>query len=221
MKYLMSLFVLLFFAQASDAQRVIEETSDPKATSILDKVNQLNQLTSYEIDFVLKIKSPEVKAPETMHGKFIKKGKKYRVITPDQKIYSNGESTWIYAPKSNQVQLNDVDEDDSNFISPDKLFEMYNSGDYLYHFSKDSNKKGDNLVEIEFKPTDKMSDFFKIKMIVNTKNYQPKSFKIYYNDGLRVTMKLEKFIKEKKYPTGFFTFDRTKYPGVKIEDLRL
>ncbi len=222
MKKLMSLTVVMLMMQAAFAQQVITEQSDPKATAILDKMNEkFNAYTSYELDIKVVIKIPDSEEPSLHTVKFIKKGDQYRVIGHDQKIYCNGQYVWIYTPKTNSVQLSDADDAGEDFVSPDKLFNMYKTGEYLYHISREFKKGKEKLTEIEFKPTDKMSDFFKVKMVVNKSTNQPKSIKVFYHDGVRVTMNLSGLKKNKAYGKDFFSFDKSKFPGVKLEDLRL
>lgn len=222
MKNLISIFVLVLLVQVAFAQKTFTEESDPKATVLLDKMNKkFEAMTAYELDFSVSMTSPESKEPQIEKGKFIRKGSQYRVITHDQKIYCNAQNVWIYTPKSNEVQINDADDTDNDFVSPDKLFNLYKTGEYLYHISREFKDKKSAMVEIEFKPTDRMSDFFKVKMVLNKTTKQPKSIKIFYKDGLRVTMKLSGLVKNKTYNKDFFTFDKAKFPGVKVEDLRL
>lgn len=219
MKRLLNLVVLLLVVQMTFAQ---EATIDPMATSLLDKMNQqFEAYTAYEMDFKIVIQIPEQETPQVQKGKFIRKGESYRVITGPQKIYSNGEYVWIYAKEHNEVQITDAGDTGDDFVSPDQLFRLYQTGDYIYRISRTFEKEGEQLVEVEFKPTDSMSEFFKIKMVLNKAKALPKSVKIFYKDGLRVTTNLTNLIKNKAYPKRFFSFDAAKYPGVKLEDLRL
>lgn len=222
MKKIMSLIAVVLLVQVAFAQKVIAEQSDPKATALLDKMNQkFDAYTSYELDFSITIRMPESDDPSVDKGKFIRKGNQYRVITHEQKIYCNGQNVWIHIPKSNVVQLNDADDTDEDFVSPDKLFNLYKTGDYLYHISREFKENDQKIVEVEFKPTDRMSDFFKVKMVLIKSSSQPKSVKIFYKDGMRVTMGLSGLKENKSYKKGFFSFDKAKFPGVQIEDLRL
>ncbi len=219
MKKLMNLLVLLFVTQAMFAQ---ESTIDPRATVLLDKMNaQFDSYEAYEMDFKIVLQFPEMDKPDVQRGKFIRKDAFYRVITPEQKIYCNGTYVWMYTRSGNEVQITDADDTGSDFVSPDQLFTLYKTGDYIYRINREFDEKGEKLAEIEFKPTDKMSDYFKIKMILNRTTHLPKSIKIFYKDGLRVTTKVTNIIKNKNYKVGFFDFDAIKFPGVKVEDLRL
>jgi len=222
MKNLLSLFALLLFAQVAFAQKVITEESDPRATKLLDKMSQkFEKFSSYELDFRVSLTTPDSDEPQVQTGKFIRKGNQYRVIAHDQNIFCDAQNVWIYTPKSNEVQISDADDTGDDFVSPDKLFNMYKTGEYLYRIAREFKEGKSNMVEIEFKPTDRMNDFFKVKMVLNTSTNQPKSVKIFYKDGLRVTMTLSGLKKNKSYDKDFFSFNPSKYPGVKVEDLRL
>ena len=47
------------------------------------------------------------------------------------------------------------------------------------------------------------------------------SIKTFSRDGTRVTILINEMKTNKKYEADTFTFDATKYPGVKVEDLRI
>ena len=222
MKHLLNLVALVLFVQVAFAQKAITEESDPVATKLLSKMSKkFEGLSSYELDFRVSMTTPDSDKPQVQTGKFIRKGAQYRVIAHDQKIFCDAQNVWIYTPASNEVQINDADDTGDDFVSPDKLFNLYKTGEYLYHVSREFKEGKSKMVEIEFKPTDRMNDFFKVKMVLNTTTNQPKSIKIFYKDGLRVTMSLSGLKKNKTYEKSFFSFDKSKYPGVKIEDLRL
>ena len=222
MKHLLNLVALVLFVQVAFAQKAITEESDPVATKLLNKMSKkFEGLSSYELDFRVSMTTPDSDEPQVQTGKFIRKGAQYRVIAHDQKIFCDAQNVWIYTPASNEVQINDADDTGDDFVSPDKLFNLYKTGEYLYHVSREFKEGKSKMVEIEFKPTDRMNDFFKVKMVLNTTTNQPKSIKIFYKDGLRVTMSLSGLKKNKTYEKSFFAFDKSKYPGVKIEDLRL
>jgi len=222
MKNILSLFALFMLSQVAFAQKAISEESDPRATKFLDKMSsQFEGYSSYELDFRVSMTTPDSEEPHVQNGKFIRKDAQYRVISHDQNIFCDAQNVWIFTPKTNEVQINDADDTGDDFVSPDKLFNLYKTGEYLYRVSREFKEKKSKMVEIEFKPTDRMSDFFKVKMVLNTTSNQPKSIKIFYKDGLRVTMTLSGLIKNKAYKKDFFSFDKSKHPGVKVEDLRL
>jgi len=222
MKNLMSLFAMLLLVQVAFAQKAIIEESDPRATKLLDKMSKkFEGFSSYELDFSVSMTVPDNDEPQVQKGKFIRKGAQYRVISHDQNIFCDAQNVWIFTPKSNEVQINDADDMGDDFVSPDKLFNLYKTDEYLYHISREFKDGKSKMVEVEFKPVDRMSDFFKVKMVLNTTTNQPKSIKIFYKDGLRVTMTLSGLKKNKTYDKGFFSFDKSKHPGVKVEDLRL
>ena len=222
MKNILSLFLLLLLGNMTFAQKVIAEESDPRATKMLDKMSQkFESFSSYELDFRVSMTTPDSDEPQVQKGKFIRKGKQYRVIAHDQNIFCDAQNVWIYTPKSNEVQINDADDTGDDFVSPDKLFNLYKTGEYLYRVSREFKDGESKMAEIEFKPIDRMSDFFKVKMVLDKMTNQPKSIKIFYKDGLRVTMSLSGLKKNKAYNKNFFSFDKSKHPDVKIEDLRL
>ena len=45
--------------------------------------------------------------------------------------------------------------------------------------------------------------------------------KVFSKDGSKFTLKIESMATNKIYPAEMFVFDKTKYPGVHVEDLRI
>ncbi len=200
------------------SQRTVEEVSDPRATALLEKLSgKFKRLNSYEVSFKLSFRMPEEEKVQVHRGVFVKSGPKYRIITKARKSYCDGQTLWIYLPENKEVQITDAEDGDEQFTSPDDILDLYKSGDYIYRML---HSETDDAV-IEFKPTDRSVDYFKIKMAVDRQHQWPRRIEIFYKDGVRATLSFDRFETGKKYADAFFVFDKSKYPGVHVEDLRL
>ncbi|MNY31835.1 lipoprotein chaperone [compost metagenome] len=62
--------------------------------------------------------------------------------------------------------------------------------------------------------------FSKIELSVDKKQKQLKQIKIFDKNGNRYTYKVKTFVQNPKVDDAFFAFDKKKYPGVEVVDLR-
>jgi outer membrane lipoprotein-sorting protein len=233
MKHLLFALLTLFSLNALVAQgskapatppAAPAEKNDPEAKKILDKIRKkYESYKSLEATFSLKIELPG-KKEETQKGTIAQEGdKKFRLDMDDQIIVSDGTTTWVYLKKNNEVQINDADPKDSEngFLTPKSLLKRYQKGDYTYAVTEKTTENSKLLTHIEFKPNDKKSEYSKLRVSVDEKASSIQSVKAFGKDGSRYTFSISKLTPNKKFAADHFTFDTKKYPGVKVEDLRL
>lgn len=221
---IINVLIILLFAQAGFAQSQMLKASDsdPKARKILDALRkEYNSYKSSEINFELIIELPN-KSKEIQKGKMIQSGKKFQITTNDQDIYCDGKTSWLYLKSNKEVQINNYEEGmENNMVSPADMIKMYDNGKYAYAISGTELVNGVKLTNIEFKPLDKNSEYSKLRLSVDTKTNKPVSMKIFSKDGSRFTLSIKNILPNKAYATDVFVFNPKKYPGVRVEDLRI
>ena len=198
--------------------------SDPQATAILDKVSmKYDTYQSMEVDFSLILEDYEVDQV-TQKGKLIQQGEKYHLDMESQTIISDNEAVWVYLKKHNEVQINDVlseeEAEEEGVLSPKDLFLVYQKGDYVYALVNQFPEKGKLIQQIEFKPLDKDSEYSKIRLSIDKRTDEIVRIKAFNKDGSRYTLVVNQVTPNKAYSLDTFTFDKAKYPGVYVEDLR-
>ena len=223
MKYLLltSLFALtVIFVQAQT--KPVAEKSDPEAQKLLDKVRK--KYEGYKtLEFAFTLNSEVPGQPVTTEkGTVGQLDNKFRLEMDQQVIINDGKATWVYLKKNNELQINDTEEDTENgFLTPKDLLRRYQKGDFLYAITDKINENGRLLTQVEFKPKDRNSEYAKIRVSIDEKNQRIESIKAFVKDGSRFTFTITRFSPDKSLSAGYFSFDKSKYPGVKVEDLRL
>ena len=215
----------MLFAQTgkAPAPTAPAEANDPEAKKILDKIRKKYEgYKSLEATFTLTIELPG-KPGEVQKGTIAQEGDKFRLEMDQQIIVSDGKTTWVYLKKNNEVQINDADPKDTEngFLTPKDLLKRYQKGDYLYALTDKSTENGKLLTHIEFKPKDKKTEYSKLRLSVDEKAGAIQSIKAFGKDSSRYTFSISKLTPNKKFAADYFTFDTKKYPGVKVEDLRM
>lgn len=197
------------------------QSIDPDAKRILDKTRATYEgFSSFESSFSIDIEFPE-EGVETMNGVLIKKGNSFKMKMDGQEVLSDGSAVWVIMHASKEVQINDIpDSDEIGFLSPQTIFSFYESGEFSYRLAGSATDNGKSVHNIEFTPVDRDADFYKIKMNVDKSTNMIVSAKVFIKDGSRYTFKIRGTKTNGNFPANFFAFDKTKYNGYYIEDLR-
>ena len=224
--------LILFFALFAFAANAQEDPtniyenandSDPAAISILESLKvKYENMSSMEIDFAIEIEIPE----EDMiiqNGQMAKQGDKFRLDMEDQSIISDGETLWFHLKKNNEVQINNasmLEEENEGFLTPDKLLTMYEGNEFVFVLSSEYTKDGKQLQEIECKPTDRDSDYSKMRISVNKKKQEIDHIKAFSKDGSRYTFVSKNLSSNKSFGESHFKFNKSDFPDVYVEDMR-
>ncbi len=210
------------YAQKEKGQLTTAQESDPQAKSILDKLRKKYQgFQSLEQSFTLEIELPEQKK-EVQQGKIAKQGKKYRVDLASQTVISDGTALWLVLHNNKEVQINNLPDatDDDNILSPEALFNFYDKGKFVYFLVNETTVAGKVVQEIEFKPLDKNSEYSKFRLAIDKAALAVQSMKAFGKDGSRYTVKMGALSANKSFAANHFAFDKAKFPGYRVEDLR-
>lgn len=204
------------FAQAPAAQ------SDPAAKKILDQVSaKVKSYSSVKISFSLSVQTADGKVQSKKAGTVYMKGAKYRVtMPPGQEIFCDGSNTWNYDKSANEVKIDKVDES-ANALTPQKLFTDFYDKDYLYKLNDDTKINGRAVQEIELTPFDKTKPFFKVLLEVDKLTKNIVSTKLFEKNGTHFVYTANSITPNSPTVTdALFVFDKSKYPGVEVVDLR-
>jgi len=208
------------WAQQTPKSYTSNTESDQEAERILQQLRKTyDSYTSMEADFTLEIKLPD--QTEVQKGKIIQKGDKYRLTLKDQLIISNGSTLWFYLKDNNEVQVNDVDEEEDEILSPAGLLRVYDRKDFVSRLANEGIEDGETVRQIEFKPLDRDSEYSKMRITVSRNSDAIKRIMVFSKDGSRYTLTIDNLTPNKTYSDDTFSFDEADYPKVRVEDLRI
>lgn len=222
---LFALFALATLTLPASAQRdqyTKAGESDPAAKAILNKLRQkYDSYKTLQADFALEIQMPE-QPKDVQKGSISRQGDKYRLEMGGQTVISDGKALYLVLHKNKEVQINDVPEEgeDDSVLSPQALLKLYNSKKFVYALMNEVAQNGTVLQQIEFKPLDPSSDYSKLRMEVDKKKNEVNNIKAFGKDGSRYTFRLTKVTPNAAIAASVFTFEKSKFPGYHVEDLR-
>lgn len=213
MKKIYSIVLLSLMSAAVFAQ------SDANATKLIKAVSQkYNGFKSMVMDVTLTIENLDSKTKEERKGKVMVKGNKFNVNLDNQVIISDSKSTWVYLKDANEVQINNFDPKDQ-WPTPDRVLKIADK-DFTCYMGEKVTEGGKSLQIVELIPINKSVSYSKIKLYINTDDNSIVRGVMFDKNAMHYTYTISNFKGNSEVGDSNFVFDKTKYPGVEVIDLR-
>lgn len=214
MKKLIVTGVVLFMSILSFAQR------DPKAKVILDQVSaKFKTYKSLAANFSYQIKNKAGKVMATKKGTVQMKGDRYAINLGGNTIISDGTTVWNYDPAAKEVTVNSVSSSE-NTITPQKLFTDFYNKDFKYVLDKDDKVGNVPVNKVVMQPLDRSKPIERLYLAIDKATKNIISTTIVEKSGNRYVYNLSNLKPNAQIADATFTFDKAKYPGVEVVDLR-
>lgn len=214
LKNLILCLTTLLFSFSSMAQN-----TDGGATLLLKKVAAKYQnYTSLQFHYTLK-NTKESKTLNTYQGDFALKGSKYKTNFNNQVFYCDGKSIWNYQKSTNEVSIYEYDpEDDENMMNPQLILKNWEK-QFRAKFIRDDfiNNVAVSLIDLTPRTT---QSYYRIRLFINKSNQQIMRIAIYEKDNTTYTYYIEQFKTNITLSDNYFVFDKSKYPGISVNDMR-
>jgi outer membrane lipoprotein carrier protein len=212
-KYLALLALSTSVASAVSAQQ------DPKAGKILDQMSAKYQaMKAFKANFTQTLENDATKVKENLSGDITVSGQKFRLKMSGQEVINNGQTVWTYMKSENEVNIADYEPEEQE-ISPTQIYTLYKKG-YKYAYVQEAKEGGEAVDVIELSPEDRNAPVFKVRLKVSKNNKSVKSWQMFKKNGNRYTFKINKFTPNVTVDATTFNFDKSKYKGIKVVDLR-
>jgi outer membrane lipoprotein carrier protein len=194
--------------------------NDPDAKKILDKVStKFKTFKSPQASFTYQVENAQGKVLSTKKGTVSMKGNKYKVNMSGLEIFSDGKTSWSYDKSANEVTVNGVDAGGSS-MTPQKMFTNFYDKDFYYKLNGEKKLGGKAVQEIEMTPIDKTRPFHKVYVYVDKAANTIYSAKFLEKTGNRYSYTINSLKPSAAISDAEFAFDKKKYPGVEVVDLR-
>lgn len=195
------------------------QNTDGGATDLLKKVSsQYQTYTSIQFHYTLKV-TKEGKTLKTLQGDFAIKGNRYRTSYGGQDFFCNGVTIWNYQKSTNEVSIYEYDpDDDDNMMNPQRLLKNWSSH-FRAKYIRDDFISDQAVALIDLTPITTQS-YYRIRIYVNKSNNKILRIAMYDKDNSIYTYYIEQFKTNVNLADSYFVFDKTKYPGVEVNDMR-
>jgi outer membrane lipoprotein-sorting protein len=219
MKNFFTLF-LLSGALLVHAQEKNPTQNDPAAKKILDAVSaKFKAYAAPQATFTYKVEHAQGKTLSSKKGTVTMKGTKYKVSMDGMEIFSDGKTIWNYDKSANEVTVNNV-ETGGSAMTPQRLLTNFYDKDFYYKFNGEKKEAGKVIQEIELTPTDKTKPYHKVYLMVNKTTNTISTARFLEKSGGRYSYTINTMKPSASITDAYFSFDKKKYPGVEVVDLR-
>ena len=194
--------------------------NDPAAKKNLDAVSaKFKTFSTVQAGFAYKVENAAGKVLSSKTGTILMKSTKYRLTFSGQEIICNGSTVWNFDKGANEVTISNVDPA-AGTITPQKLFSNFYDKDFYYTLNGEK-KIGTKVVqEIQMTPVDKKKAFHTVYLQIDKASQTIYSTKVLENGGNRYSYTVTTMKTNVPAADNQFVFDKSKYPGVNVEDLR-
>ena len=195
------------------------QNTDGGANEMLKKVSAKYQAyTSMQFHYTLKT-TKDGKTLNTSQGDFALKGNKYRTTFSDQTYFCDGTSIWNYQKSSNEVSVYEYDpSDDENMMNPQIILKNWEK-QFRAKYIRDEFNNNISTALIDLTPKTAQS-YYRIRLFINKANNQILRIALYEKDNTIYTYHIEQFKTNITLADSYFVFDKSKYPGVEVNDMR-
>ena len=195
---------------------------DPKAKEVLDKLSQTTKsYKTIQIDFSFTLENKKNNVNQTNEGEVALKGKSYRLHMPvfSMDIFCDGTTTWSYLTEAKECNISGVEDDKEGSLNPANIFTIYEKG-FNFSYIGEENLAGKVVHVLDLFPVDKKKEFVKVRLYVDKAKNQITKAQTFNKDGNTYILVLKSMKTNIEMKDDYFKFDKSKYPGVEINDMR-
>jgi outer membrane lipoprotein-sorting protein len=211
MRKISTIIVLLAFSGLLTGQE------DSEAIRILEKFATIAKASpSVSFNFSMITNDVMEKRKDTIEGKVVIAGDKYRLTLPESITWFNGTDSWNYMPSVQEVTITRPDTKEVSFFArPSLLFEMYKQ-DYKPKLIEETPA----FSIIDLYPNDIRSDMTRIRLTISKPGTELKTAEYKTRNGITITLNVKDYNLKLRPDSKYFVFNIPDYKGVEVIDMR-
>lgn len=193
--------------------------SHQEAKQLLEKAaDELKSHPQVYLEFDYNFENNRVDPPvvQKESGKIAVKGDDYRLEIMGMEQLRKGSKLYTILHDDEEVQVTEYDEEENSGLTPTSILESFRSG-YSYKLGGSEQIDGKTIRYVILKPR-ASEEIDKIMVGIEAKSYQLHSLKQWGTNGTVTTFTITNYDAGKELPSGYFQFDKSKYPGYYIAD---
>jgi outer membrane lipoprotein-sorting protein len=188
---------------------------------LADFTEKINGYQTIEMAFTLTLESPAKGILHSYEGTFLCNGNKYRLLTGELDVYSDGQNKWMCNKETNEVIIQYVSDDEAAADITDhplKFLTVYQK-DFTFQQKTTRTAGGKTLADIVFLPKDKNAAYTSIVLTLEEDTANPYAIKYLSKSG-NYTLRITRIMPGVEALDGYFAFPKHRYPDIEIIDLR-
>ncbi|MDR0582667.1 MAG: outer membrane lipoprotein carrier protein LolA [Prevotellaceae bacterium] len=213
-KRLLSVFALIFLYAAGIPAQNTQQL-------LADFTGKINGYQTIEMAFTLTLDNPVKGIGHNYEGTFLCNGNKYRLLTDELDVYSDGRNKWMCHKETNEVIIQYVSDDETAADITDhplKFLTLFQK-DFTYQRHTTRTENGKTLADIVFTPKNKKAAYTSIILTLEEATANPYAIKYLAKSG-NYTLRITRITPNVEAFDGYFAFPKHRYPDVEIIDLR-
>jgi outer membrane lipoprotein-sorting protein len=168
MKNLLIIFSFAIIFSPGYSQTEQERRAEQHATELLRKASdKIKGFNTMEVDFSYLMENTQFEISETMSGKILSKGDKYRMTVGDNVFISDGKTVWNYIDDLYEIHINYVENTEGG-LTPTALLSNFET-EYRGKFIRQETHKGKTVNIVDLVPNTPQS-FFKYRLALDNEN---------------------------------------------------
>jgi outer membrane lipoprotein-sorting protein len=195
----------------------ITAQEDPEALKILDRFASI-AVSSPSVSFSFTMFTNDVmeNRKDTLEGKVVIAGDKYRLSLPESTTWFNGTDNWNYMPSVEEVTITRPDSREVSFFAkPSLLFEMYKQ-DYKARLIEETSATW----VIDLYPNDIKSEMTRVRLTISKTGTELKNAEYKTRNGITITLNVRDYNLKFRPDGKYFDFNPADYKGVEVIDMR-
>ena len=149
-----------------------------------------------------------------VEGSAVISGLRFTMTTPEVSVWYDGETQWTLMPASKEVNMTAPTAVEINAVNPFAILT-----DCVEHYTVRRLKDRDGCKVVSLTPWAKGDGVDNYEVSVDAKG-QPRVIVINFEDGQRMHVSIDSFTETAAKAPSVFTFNKSKYPGYEVVDLR-
>ena len=188
---------------------------------LADFTEKINGYTTIEMTFTLTFENQLKGIRRNYEGTLLCNGNKYRLLTGELDVYSDGRNKWMCNKESDEVIIQYVSDDETVADITDhplKFLTLYQK-DFTHKQKITRTEDGKKLADITFLPKNKDAAYTSIVLTLEEATANPYAIKYLSKSG-DYTLRITRIMPGVEAFDGYFAFPKHRYPGIEIIDLR-
>lgn len=210
MKFGLSITVLIFSIVGLSAQK------NADAERVINNLLTSVRTTAIKTNFVLSTTQKNAVNSQPVSGNFVMKGNKFMLDMDETKAWFDGKTQWTYVHSDKEVSITEPTVEELAQVNPMAILASYKAKSTL-RFGK---TKTANYQCVEFIPKNKKDDFVKVEVHLNKATKALEVIKMLDKKGITTLLVLTNYQQASKIADDSFVFNKAKFKGVTINDLR-
>jgi outer membrane lipoprotein carrier protein len=194
-----------------------------KAGKVLERLSQKHRENgAVQAEFSSRMINKKDDLNMERKGSLKMKGDKFVLDMGEQKVFSDGETRWIYLEKDNEVQIKDAQKEGEKgeLIHPTDLFTIWEKG-YKYEYAKRIKEDGRSYHVIKLYPKDPSEKpFHTLQLKVDKEKETIHEVRVFGKQGTDYVYTVKELNDQVDFDDDDFVFDPSEHPNIEKVDLR-